>query len=156
MKNCPKCRKKFNQNGRKSSLHHIKPRRFFGRCGWCIRICRSCHSEIEKLIPAETIMSEDWYWSLIFQFLNLKIVPIVDWCSKDEGITWKSFGMFSLQITINGEIHHIPRPEVSPPMCCDDRLLLQADKDTRRTGQANTCSAQRLSLSANGTKYRRT
>ena len=65
---CPKC----HERTRKTS-HHVYPRRIFGRDKKLravrLLLCRTCHDELERLIPFEEQPLE-FYTNVIFTFLN--------------------------------------------------------------------------------------
>jgi hypothetical protein len=97
---CRKCLREYlpNRHERKRTLHHVLPRRFFGHEGWCVELCRSCHDEIEKLIPYKEKMATQWYWNLVFHFFQETHVHVVDWSSRNEAIAYRSkYEMPSLQ-----------------------------------------------------------
>ena len=56
---CPKCYK-----FKLLTEHHVFPRRFFGegKCG--LYICRECHDDIERVIPAHKRLTKEEYIEL--------------------------------------------------------------------------------------------
>lgn len=78
---CLKCRQK-----KILTRHHILPRRFYGSPpdAPILLICRSCHDDLEILIPQQPKMERHQYWIILFQFLNRSRVIVVDWCGENE------------------------------------------------------------------------
>jgi hypothetical protein len=53
---CEKC-----EELKKRTKHHVFPKRWFGRKGIKINLCRDCHDKIEKIIPKYQRMPKKWY-----------------------------------------------------------------------------------------------
>ena len=53
-------------------MHHIYPRRFFGKWGATIDLCHSCHQELETRIPHFIEKSKEWYREVLEDFLKEK------------------------------------------------------------------------------------
>lgn len=49
--------------------HHILPRRWFGKWGGTVILCRQCHNAIERLIPFER-RDVQFYWDVLNDFLR--------------------------------------------------------------------------------------
>ena len=64
---CPKCRER-----RKMTLHHIRPKRFYGKKGnhMTFLLCRSCHDDLERLIPQHRRLTKDQYIIITLRFLE--------------------------------------------------------------------------------------
>lgn len=63
---CPKC-KEFCQLTR----HHIRPKRFYGKnTDEILWICRTCHDNIELLIPREEKKDDNFYYQVVEIFLG--------------------------------------------------------------------------------------
>lgn len=61
---CPKCKDKTIL-----TRHHIYPRRFFQHSA-ILKICRECHNELERLIPRQEQMHENFYLNIVKLFLK--------------------------------------------------------------------------------------
>jgi hypothetical protein len=81
---CIKCKLPYNNNGRGRTFHHLLPRRFYGIHGWCLEICRACHTELETLIPEKERMSDQFYTEIVFHYLQVKSVRVVAWSSRHD------------------------------------------------------------------------
>jgi len=64
---CPKCRVH-----RPMELHHVLPRRFFGRKGndLTFLLCGKCHDQLEQLIPEHEQLPKDEYVHILLRFLE--------------------------------------------------------------------------------------
>lgn len=62
---CPKC---GQIKGR--TLHHCLPRRFWKKKSPVIALCRSCHTELEQLIPLKEKKPDQFYFDVVQEFLN--------------------------------------------------------------------------------------
>lgn len=62
---CPKCKELTHR-----TTHHILPKRFFGGRGPIEFICRSCHDNLELLIPQNEQMPEEFYRLIYDAFIN--------------------------------------------------------------------------------------
>jgi len=49
--------------------HHFLVQRFFGPNPFYIRICRTCHEEVEKLIPETIHLSAIEYFEIAYKFI---------------------------------------------------------------------------------------
>jgi hypothetical protein len=56
---CPKC-----FSFKLLTKHHVFPRRFFGNSSYGLHICRECHDDIEKVIPAHQKLTKSEYIEL--------------------------------------------------------------------------------------------
>jgi len=76
---CPRCTQHT-----KLTRHHILVRQFFGHSETapCILICRTCHTELHKLIPENELRTIDFYWEIVFVFLNQTRIQVVEWNGK--------------------------------------------------------------------------
>lgn len=63
MGTCPKC----NVDG-PITVHHIYPKRFYGGRGPLVKICRTCHDELERYIPLNEKMPDDFYPMIVRWF----------------------------------------------------------------------------------------
>lgn len=52
--------------------HHIFPKRFFNGRGPIQELCRQCHDEIERMIPAYTKLTQEEYLQIVEDFLQVK------------------------------------------------------------------------------------
>lgn len=70
---CPKCHLR-----KRMTSHHVFPRRHFGnnrtQRRLRLRICRSCHDDLERLIPFER-MPATFYVQVVVDFLGEEHVP---------------------------------------------------------------------------------
>lgn len=69
--NCPACNVEYTVENWKSR-HHILPKRFFGGEGGLFELCRQCHNELEKLIPAKKQLTECEYKAILCDFVRSK------------------------------------------------------------------------------------
>jgi len=62
---CPRC-------GRCCWLtrHHVYPQRFFNGYGPILWLCRSCHDELEKEIPAYVKLEKRRYVEIAYDFIK--------------------------------------------------------------------------------------
>jgi len=91
---CPACLKKNHLTN-----HHVYPLRFFKHSRVTIPLCRSCHDDIEKMIPRYEKLTRDEYMILTMNFL---ISKWNSWCpsmARDEGL--------SLPATLVGSIFFV-------------------------------------------------
>jgi len=70
---CPKC-----LECRQLTAHHIYPKRFFGCNHNVLYICRSCHDEIETIIPKHNRLTKEEYKTLHKQWLMEEFFNIID------------------------------------------------------------------------------
>lgn len=77
---CPKCLRHHD----KLTRHHILVRKWFGHSenSPCLLICRSCHNELHKLIPENELKTIDFYWNIVFVFLNRTRIQVVEYNGK--------------------------------------------------------------------------
>jgi len=61
---CPACKESNVLN-----RHHYLPQRFFGPNPFYIRICDTCHEEIEKLIPETRRLPACDYFEIAYCFI---------------------------------------------------------------------------------------
>lgn len=87
---CPKCDKH-----KKVTRHHILPRRFFGSPpnAPILLICRSCHTDLEQLIPEKELQSHQFYWSILFVFLKTDRIRVIEWSGNRSYVVWKKYEM---------------------------------------------------------------
>jgi len=70
---CPACLTLYtNVIEHQKTEHHIYPKRFFKGRGGKIEMCRTCHNELEKLIPQKTQLAKERYWSILKRFFKKK------------------------------------------------------------------------------------
>ena len=70
---CKACNKPYtNKKTRMKSKHHIYPRRFFPNCDETIELCRLCHSELEREIPAKKQLKKESYRNILENFIRRK------------------------------------------------------------------------------------
>lgn len=62
---CPKC-----HTEQERTCHHVWPRRFFHGSGPLLYLCRSCHNDIERLIPRYQRLSVERYEQIAADFLR--------------------------------------------------------------------------------------
>lgn len=60
---CPVC----NKEG-KLTVHHALPKRFFKGEGEKVKVCWSCHCEIEQEIPQDIQMPVTFYYQILSKF----------------------------------------------------------------------------------------
>lgn len=72
---CPKCEQRT-----KLTRHHILVRRYFGSPDNApiLLICRTCHTELHKLIPDE-LKTIHFYWEVVFMFLSANRIKVMEW-----------------------------------------------------------------------------
>lgn len=109
-RSCPKC----NQTT-KLTRHHILVKRFFGSPDNApiLLICRTCHTELEKLIPEHQMQTVEFYWEVIFYFLNTNKIRVVEWNGKRSYTVRRDDEMHSLQEVIGNVIRELPGQKVS-------------------------------------------
>jgi len=70
---CLKC--KTSEAQKEITKHHIFPKRFFGngkRNNHHIRLCRSCHDELERLIPFAEEKPRSFFLRVLWSWINEK------------------------------------------------------------------------------------
>lgn len=78
---CPKCDCPFTQV--QHTQHHILPRRWWGGIGPTLSICRGCHDQLEKCIPADRRMPKSFYFLVVNNFLGFDAVRDSDIYKKE-------------------------------------------------------------------------
>lgn len=68
MRKCLKCGTRGVKKN-KLTEHHVLPRRWFSGSSLTVTLCRSCHDDIEKLIPYPR-QPNDFYFEIIHLFLE--------------------------------------------------------------------------------------
>jgi len=76
---CPKCRQET-----KLTRHHILVRQYFGSPDNApiLLICRSCHTELHKMIPENELKTVYFYWEVCFIFLQTNRLHVMEWSGK--------------------------------------------------------------------------
>ena len=78
---CAKCARTPDQA--KLTKHHILPRRFFGSppTAPIAVLCRGCHDQIEEMIPAKDVRAPQFYWAVLFLFLESDRILVYEWAT---------------------------------------------------------------------------
>jgi|GEM_PF-2157471 len=70
---CQACQKSYtNKKTRMKSRHHIYPRRFFPNSIETEDLCRTCHNELEREIPAKKQLAKQKYLNIFNNFIKRK------------------------------------------------------------------------------------
>jgi hypothetical protein len=77
--NCEKCRKGPREC--RLTRHHVLPKRFFGSSDTApvVLLCRSCHDQVEEMIPLKEQRGIQFYWAVLFLFLESERVLVHEW-----------------------------------------------------------------------------
>ena len=70
---CPKCGREFGYEVQRTK-HHVYPRRFYRGSSLTIDICRACHDQLERRIPAKTRLYDEFYILVVNNFLGYKAI----------------------------------------------------------------------------------
>ena len=68
---CPICEAYYSHKNPRTH-HHVLPKRFFMGAGETIELCRQCHNELEKLIPAHIQLEIPEYRKIVQVFIKNK------------------------------------------------------------------------------------
>lgn len=73
---CPKCKEET-----KLTKHHILVRQYFGSPDNApiLLICRTCHTELHKMIPENELKTIHFYWDVCFIFLQTNRIKVMEW-----------------------------------------------------------------------------
>jgi hypothetical protein len=88
------------------------------------------------------VMPVKWYWNLTFDFLNTRVVPVVDWCSKTDGLVQRNYGglsialLFPVQRTTGQELSSISGQEIPQGLCSHNRFFLPRNQSQGTVGQS--------------------